>query len=989
MLGQRPRAGVWGVVVLVVAGLIALFVVGGPGPRATEDLPAGAALPPDAAPPTGAEDGPSAEPPLAAAGRATASAAMADEAGAVVVEGQVVDDRRRAVPDAVVRARIPGFEEVRTRVDADGRYRLMLGSSARAIADRGAGLGIVLAADPRGRQGAEDVYVGPDSRLVAVKNIVIQAGATLIVGVERDGQPVVDARVTVRRMDSYAALPIAEGPAPAGEAQWTVAPGAYRIVASARGQGRGVAVGTVRADRTERVVVELAAARTVVVRVVRADDASPIAGADVRVTDVLVPNTYAVGQWASEFVTCRPTDAEGRTVVEGLGRGDAVTLTVRATGYGGISPDDMPTTAIVAAGAPDRHEVTVRLAPLVPCRWPLVLGDVPSPPPGTELRVVRDTSAIGATLPPTVRVEGSSLVGDGFSIGPIHAYALAGDGSFARLFRGVGAGDGAPTSFVRRPSLEVEVIGDAGAPEPGVSVELVGFDDRRVAGPGRTDDRGRVTLLPDAPAHVFVVAGRSDASRPGDRLGEADLRRQPHQHLSVRRTAERDVVLSVRIDGEPALPGFVEVTYGNRQASIVAEDPAAGVLHVQVAVPEPPRQGRGPFLSIRAPGFAPAFAVVQADRAGGPLRASVELVTSGVLRIEVRLPSSGTRPRLMLQRFDEATGRWQPAQNQSSMTTLETRVGTVETTANGLAAGRYRVAAFDFGVVGDDVVIEPGRETRTVLDLGAVGHVSGRVEAPPGTTLTSAVIVRDLGIADLPFEEVHARTNVRPDGSFAIGVPGTRPVRLRVTHPDLVADGGSDPVVVTTPRSGLVLSLVASGSVRFSLSGSAAVRPASVERPRLVVTVEGPGAARTVEAQVRRDGDHWVVGGLPQGVLTLWIDAGYGVPMTRAGVVVAQAQVDLGSLAVQPGASIRLRFVDREPARRRVVSVVALGDPSYARGVQLPAGAREGVVNGLGSGRFQLVVRPADPFGGPAQAIERELEVDGTQDVELVLDGNR
>lgn len=334
-------------------------------------------------------------------------------------------------------------------------------------------MGYVTARDAVRREGTVEVFVAGGAHEVEVTTLVPREQGGLVFEVTHEGQPVVCAAVALRRAGSYATLPMAAGLAADGTWRAAVPPGVYPVIASAPDRGVGVVEATVRADEPRQVEVVLEAARTLVVSVVRKDDGTPVSGVVVGVREPTGVSGPGAGNVVLDHVSGPPTDAMGRTVITGLPLLGPIVLTVRDPGFDGSAADDSAVQRFVPSDAPDGFEVKFHLVPLIAGRWPLVPGDVAPPPSGTVLGVEGDPGAIGATLPATVRVEGDFLVGEGFSTGPIHAYAVAPDGSIARLFR-VGTGDGAPTSFTPPPTLELEILDADGRPEVGSTVELFG-----------------------------------------------------------------------------------------------------------------------------------------------------------------------------------------------------------------------------------------------------------------------------------------------------------------------------------------------------------------------------------------------------------------------------------------------------------------------------------------------------------------------------------
>jgi hypothetical protein len=126
-----------------------------------------------------------------------------------------------------------------------------------------------------------------------------------------------------------------------------------------------------------------------------------------------------------------------------------------------------------------------------------------------------------------------------------------------------------------------------------------------------------------------------------------------------------------------------------------------------------------------------------------------------------------------------------------------------------VAPGRYRALDRARGVFSEEFDVRAGGPPATVeLDALRSGIVRGRVEVPEGHLYPSVRIERIDEGADPRDRWVPEAVKVADDGTFAVQVPGDRPIRLRAAHPDLdaVPDGE---VVVVAPRDGVVLRLVA------------------------------------------------------------------------------------------------------------------------------------------------------------------------------------
>ena len=236
---------------------------------------------------------------------------------------------------------------------------------------------------------------------------------------------------------------------------------------------------------------------------------------------------------------------------------------------------------------------------------------------------------------------------------------------------------------------------------------------------------------------------------------------------------------------------------------------------------------------------------------------------------------------------------------------------------------------------------------------------------------------------------------MRPDGTFSLRVPGTRPVALAVRHPLLRPDAASAALVLEGPQSGLRVRLVAGATARFTLPG---VKAARSEFPgsgglKVVLFAGAPEGKPLMECDTQPADEAWVFGGFEPGTFTLWIDTGSTAPVVRRGVVLGEGVTDLGALETSPGTTVRVRVKTKEgtAAPRLSVWAVHQGEPAYQRGTNSRGGPEDVLVTGLGAGRFRVTAAPimgALGVGGDGRGlrIDQVLEVDGTGEVVLDLD---
>lgn len=992
------------------AGLLVAALAGGAFLLLTQHEPA----PPEApAPerPTPAAAGPAAGPGLEgrASPRPPAPAAPSDAdplpapppeaADTLVLLGRVVDERRRPAPGAAVLARVDTYAEVGVRTDAAGRFRLPLGAPPARLTQ-----GVVHVRGPGGSAVLRAAWVGARGapREIDLGVLTLRPGGGLRVRVERDGAPVPAARVAVRRAGAWALDLAALAASDArGEVHVPALPaGPYRLAALAEGHGRAVQEVVVQPGQVTEVRLALAAERVVTVQVVAAATDAPVAGAQVTLRELLAT---AGGRMEAAFdppLEVPVGDAEGRTRLRGLAAGDRPLLRATAPGYpdpaaGRFGMEDRYVTL-----AADATEVRLVLDPLVPLRWPLTPGDPLAPPEGARLPLEADPSGVGATLPPEVRVEGGYLVAEGFSKGPIQAFARAPDGVYGRLLRLPTEPDGRAVTFTRERRLDVRVRTPEGAPATGVYVSARSQGNNPLGAPTLVDAEGRAVLRLMHPYLVEVYASRTNQPWTGTALGTADLR-QGDASVEGSVLSEREVLLAVRLDGRPGLPGEFTVNLGPAQATVLEEDPEAGTLRLRVAVPPSAPSGQSPSLGMRAPGFAPASADLLAGEGAGPLRATLDLAPAGVLRVRVKPPADGRAGRVLVQRFDPARRVWTQAIGDG-MPLRRPGAGGPDApqTYPDLVAGRYRAVALDAGEVSPEVEVAGGAEAEVLLDLARSGDVTGTVEVPEGFDVRQTTLQADLGeLGDL-FGAAPGRSSPRADGTFVLRVAGTRAVPLIVRHPLLAPDPASARVVLEGPQTGLRLRLVQGALLRFTLPSDAAPRPGPPGMPpppasgvRVLLFRGAPAGTPLHSVDAQHDGEAWVAGGYEPGTYTLWLDPLAGPPLLRPDVVLGPGATDLGALDPGPGSRLRVRVKGREGTAVPRLSVWAVhqGEPPYQRGTNSPGGEGDVLVTGLGPGRFRVTAAPVMGVlgvGGDGRGfrIDQVVEVDGTNEVVLDLD---
>lgn len=912
--------------------------------------------------------------------------------GGLVYVGRVVDERRRPIELANVAVHVPGHPDGEARTDANGRFRVALGAATRTAT---AGTLVVRTRDGRAAVRRAD----PDSQIVGQPTdfgtIVVGAAHDLTVRVERDARPVPGARVVVCGPQPLMRTELAEVTVDAeGRATLTGLPaGQYPVLAVAPGHGRGAALADLRTPPPGDVVLALSRERVLDVVVVEKTSRTPVAGASLTVSENLEGSGFMP---YLPHHTAPPTDAAGRTRLEGLGADDPVGLLAEAPGYAGGLRDGRYAQSVPMAAA----EFTVELEALRTIAWPVKTGERPVPANGTVFTLFSDDPYARASLPREARMEGGRIVGTGFSLGYFRAVARAPDGAFAPLLPGPSPLEGQETSFFAPRYVDVVVRRTDGSPATGTWVVLQGWDMSRdpEGGPVPVDEEGRarVPFTRAGEAQVFVVS--EPTLRTGRPIRVVDLHQGPVR-LELTLPPERPARLAVRIAGEPGLPAeYVLQTEGGSVLGI-EEDPQCGWLTFALsAAPSPTRTAS---VRLDARGFTPVSVPLTLEAGSTRLEGSVDLQTAGVFVVRVKKPLDGTNPFTAAQAFDEVRRKWEalpplpppPPGEVGSLNFVETETEQL-CLYSPVPAGRYRAMDQHTGEVTADVRVGPGLPpAEVVLDLSRAATVKGTVEGPPGFDLSGAQVEIE-GVATEGFLlQRPGRSGIGNEGTFQLRVPGSRPVVLRAKHPFLVPDPVLGRVEVTGGRDGVRLRLVAGTRAQFRLSGVPTTRPGQAphvpEGLKVLLFAGEPGAGEATAQPVQADEAAYWFGGYAPGTYTLWLDPGHGAPVVKRGVVFGAQETDLGELEASEGARIRVRVLVREGATppRIAIRAVAEGKPTYERSKETQKPLLDAVLTGLGTGRFRVTAWPVgDGVRADGPRLDQTVEVNQDAEDETVLD---
>ena len=895
--------------------------------------------------------------------------------GQVAITGRVVGAGRYPAPGVHMRLTSEGRVVSETSTTGDGRFRMpwersrVEDVSVLLTAEDGAGR--VAMAHPRALRGAT---AGID-----VGTLTLVPGAWVRVRVTRDGRPVRGARVLAWSNDYFLET---LGDARTGrDGLARVGPVPLRplwMVASAPGHGRGTRVVPLPLPHEHVLALALSAPRDVAVRVTERGTGRPLEGIPLEVREKRGPGSIA---WPYvPPLDIAPTDHDGRTRIAGLG--SAVDLEV-AWRYPGFPPKrrvpaNAPPTFVTLR--PAQRSLVIEIPALRVVRWHVHPGRVPAPRPDAGIRIV-SADDLQHPLDVTAEMDAGDLVVRSLPPGPFEGYAIDADGAMAWLVVPARASqadyDRLRTIFRRPRRLEVGLHTPDGSPLPGVRIRLLD-EIRRPVASGVTDDGGHAVFdgLYGHRLEVYASAGSVLLQRM---LGVADLESGDAQFDA---TLERAVTITLRteIDGRPRLPDAWWILVDGRGTRSAEEDPERGTLTIRV-------RSHGGVVPVRleAEGFAPVEVEARPGEA-----VPVRLVRTARVSVAFR-PPADAQYRFELDRYDAASRDWAPAPGVPLKLRPDAEGRLV---IDGLVEGRYRLV--DWATQADTGVFEVvGAATvgEVALDLHHAGMVRGSVSLPDGVRPTEAYVEVTGASRGNRHRWGPRRQRLKPDGSFAVRVPGDRPVTFRPYHPLLsAAPGDEGSLTLIRPRDGLELRLVRGARARLQFEppldlGSGVVGP--IVR---VLLFDG-GVTGTPQRDVTPD----VSGSLPisgarfggyrPGRYTLWIDVAHKVPVVLRDVELGAGETDLGTVPVDVGSRLRVHLLVTEGQAVPRVAVFARSldrRPSYQRTAH-GAGGKEMVVSGLGAGRFDVVVSRQDA----SSIFRRTVVADGENDLDLTVDLRR
>lgn len=901
------------------------------------------------------------------------------------VVGRVVDERRWPVTGArVTLAR----EEVATS-DGDGGFELLV---ARAVEERDELEGLV-ARDANGRFAFTSLRLGEPrgERLAEVDagTLVLGEGFALRVSVREDGAPAADALVRVDL--GHSRQPAGElRTDSAGELLLEALPrGPVHVTATLPGR-RGHGQAFVPEERELAVALEPLFAAEVLV--VDARSGCGVEGAVLGTREDFFVPAALPGETRSmtpgEFVSARAgpgdgtlTDAEGRARIEGLAHGVRYTVSVEAHGYA-------PFPRRPASGArlePGGEPVRIELEPLAlrTVRWPIVVGEVPPPPDGTEVQLRHAPGTYGRGRapppPPSGRMAGSVLVVADLA-GRLFL-AEAPDGALASLWCEEGSELGPETSFRRPRRVEVLVRDEEGTPVAGAQAIARNQGNNDLCGWATADDEGLAVLEGLYGGLAEVHVRRPDGAGRGEQVGTLDLDAGDARLEATLATHSKGRArLTLIVDGVPRLPARFELV-ARGGVRVLDEVPARGELALELGDAAP---GASVGLRVDAVGFAPASVTLELPADGSEAVARLELERTAVLVARVTPPAEG-RVSILPQRLDPEAGAWGAPPGIFLFSGLREPNGPRGSYVfQGIGPGRWRVLDEPSGASSQPVEVLAGQpEAEVVLDLSAVEWASGRVELDDPEELAR---VRVRVIDPLAEPVATWRPGSEPpegtwprEGGFRVQVPGDREVSIVAWHPWLSPDPERGAVTLRGGREGLVLRLVAGDELRLPVP-----QLGSRTRAIRIARHAGEPTGAPLEWHHAPVVDGVARCALPRGTWTLWVDPTTDfAPLVLRDIAVEGVTV-LPPLALEAGSSVRVRLLVPEGQAPPRIGLFAshLGEPEYGRGMN-SRGEAVAVLAGLGPGRFRV------SYGkvmGSSRSTEREVALDGSSDVELELD---
>ena len=943
---------------------------------------------------TRADDGPARD-----AEAAAAAAAEPPSGPTTTYFGRVVDERRFPVADAQLTLWLPDRPAVDARSDADGRFEI----PTAEITTQGTVAGGVHARDGKGRAALAPVWMwvnggfddsGADLARRDVGTIVLEPAGRVVADLRDDAGSLAGAGLWMEVGDERRLALTATTDA-GGRARFEDVP-AGDVVVHAIVPGRGVARATARVEAGGAAELSLRVAPVPPVEVTVKSKESGALVPDTRVALMeMVPSTNASGSYKERNNTFRdywrsfpPTDAAGVTRLDGVELEGSFQIAVRpAAGNFPSWDNSFPGQCDLRNG----RKVTLWVSKPEPksVRFAAEAGSAPVPANGTPLVLAQGARDwFGQPIAATVAVDHGEVVVESPWPWDFSFWAVAPDGAVAEL-RTQTDGNQQRIGFAARFEAPRRVVVTLADPDGNPCVRhRVSLRHQTASGQEtrdrvkRTDDEGRVEFTDLLPGRADLHAALDRDAWPDYALGVLDLANGDGR-LDAQLPGVRELVLAVRIDGEPRLPTRFSVSAERLIKSRTEEDPAKGELHLFVLEDGAGRTRTVTFTADDFPSQTIPVPPAQPDAPTRlPTRLEVELTTGGTLVVRT-IVTPQAWPRLKLDRYDAAQDTfgdfpgmpgWIGAPNGPDGSYVFTS----------LAPGLYRAVDRRSGVASEAVeVFGGGRKSEVELDVKHVVIATGRVVGPAGMPVWMARVVVDDGVQ--PTEPYLKSGNVNTpgygvqrDGAFRVVLPLKRAARLHAWHPWLRPSQQGGDVEVCESVDGLELALEEAPSLQFQPASEPPIGDGTWLRVWLADSArrDQVAAARfaVLQGGVARFGQ------VPTGVFDLVIDAGFGAPVFRRNVELDASGGDLGRVPIPRGSQLTLELDVPDGIQKPKTYAFArrLGSVCYARGSN---GAQETapVIPGLGAGRFDVTLyRESGDVGWRG-----EVEIDGVNDLTL------
>jgi hypothetical protein len=948
--------------------------------------------------------------PHAGSGTGRATDAPEGERAGTLFLGKVLNAGGQPASGAAVQAVASDGVVASVAADTEGAFRFRIFVAEELGRQRG----LLRARGTDGAVGQALIHFATPSGPGAV-SARASVGTTRDLGILRLGPPhAFEVRVTSRCPTGIPATLWLLSPVFRVEAPWVttmtdaqgaasfegVPAGLWALVASAPGCGRVRTLVQLPRESTEPVMMELPEAHVLTARVQDAQDASPIAGATVRVTEQLRLPRFSSQSALVSAPSSYVTDAQGVVRIDALGGEETLYLSTEAQGYPrgsehGRGRGRGPGEARVEPGQTD---VLIKLHKPMVVRWPIKDEGIGIPADGTEVAIEPWTNTGRLTVPPRGVIEGQEVVVEGWGPDGASGYAVIAGRGIARLRAGRGVTKGYPTAFHPLRRIDLVVRLSDGSPAEGWFLNVRDQGNNAVKPDVKTDAAGRCTMEglyggPGSLVDVSVSDGRGwgGFTMP---LGSVNLY-EGDGRFEAEIPAERTIRIRLTVQGRTVPETFSGHATVNHQPIAAAEPGEA--FHGPgcfVARWRPISADAAAHVSAKAAGYLAETKVISLTDTPDAAEVVIDLRPAGALRVKVTEPAD-KRYRIAIDQWNPELETWgTPGLPQGFSSGRRQRAD-----ANGfleflkLEPGRYRARETLSGLTSEGIeVLAGGDPARILFDASTTGWVKGRVVLPEGFPFHGTTVgdvdakvdearVLMPGTAHLPGSRVNAK-----DGTFWIRVPGNRPVTLRLFHAILQPHPTQGQVTVMRPQEDVVLQAVRGATATLHFSTPAPVdMNRGQARPISVRLYKGPPQGPGIQLSGVLDATHQRVefGGHPPGIYTLWIDVPGCAPVVLSDVTLGTEDRDLGQVDLSPGATFEIRVTTKEGQSppRYAVWLQKLDEPTYTR--HTDSAGETITVAGIGAGRFRV---GATAYNGASPGIQEEIEFDGHTSVVRTID---